>query len=451
MTALRHLATSIMSPTARVPAILLLGLSISAGEPLYAADLLDVYQLAVRQDARLKAAQAGFQASEELRPQALSALLPQVSGNAQYSRENLEINTQGFGSESGTFNSRGYSLRLDQVIYNHGSIVRLRQSSARIARARARLGAVAQALIVRVSEAYFNVLAAEDNVRFAVAEKKAIYRQLEQARQQFQVGMIAITDVKQARAAYDLAVAQQVSAANRVAVRREALLVITGQLPARLAQVQRRIPLITPKPADISQWVATAIRQNLQLIAAQFATEAASLEVSRRRAGHYPTLGLFAEMSNQDTGGIFGAQETDDEMIGIEVNVPLYSGGFVSSATQQASYLFAQAQQLQAQQRRETVRQTRAAYLNVMAGISRVKALRQALVSNRAAANAARIGFKVGTRTSVDVLVALRDMFRTQRDLARARYRYLLNTLRLKQAAGTLMVDDLSVLNTWLG
>jgi outer membrane protein len=447
-----------MPRTIHTLTLLLLGLPILVGAPLRAADLLDIYQIAAHRDARLQAAQAGFEASEEARPQALSALLPQVTLSAQYGREQLEASVSSDiggirvpqGTQSATFNSHGYTLRLDQIIYDHARIVRLRQSGSRIAQAQARLDAVAQTLILRVSNAYFSILGAQDNLQFAMAEKKAIYRQLEQARQRFEVGIIAITDVKEALAAYDLAVAQQVAAKNQLAVSREGLLVITGQFVGHLSKLGNRIPLLAPDPANIEKWVATAVEQNLQLMAAQFATETASLEVQRRSAGHYPTLGLFAEKSDQDAGGIFGPQETDQETIGIQLNVPLFSGGFVSSRTDQANFLFQRAQRLQEQQRREIVRQTRASYLNVMAGISRVKALAQALESNRASAKAARAGFAVGTRTSLDVLVALRDLFRTKRDLARARYLYLVNTLRLKQAAGTLTGQDLVDLNTWL-
>ncbi|MGI8739229.1 MAG: TolC family outer membrane protein [Gammaproteobacteria bacterium] len=430
------------------------GVAVLAAAPAQAEDLLDIYQLAAREDAQLQAAQADFQATGEFRPQAWSALLPQVNLSGQYIWQTLDSTRTQDGlvnTQSGGFDTDGYTLRLDQVIYDHSLIVQLWQADSSIAQAQAELDAIAQALVLRVSEAYFNVLAARDGLQFAVSEKKAIGRQLEQARKRFEVGMIAITDVKEARAAYDLAVAQQVSAQNQLAVTREALQVITGQLPGRLRDLQNRIPLLTPDPADVDQWVRTANEQNLQLIAAQFATETASLEVDRRRAGHYPTLGLFAQKAENDSGGgVFGATETDDQSVGLELNIPIFSGGFFTSSTREASYLFEQSQDLQELQRREAIRQTRASYLNVIAGISRVKALRQALASNRAAAAAARAGFRVGARTSVDVLLALRETFRTQRDLSRARYNYLLNTLRLKQAAGTLGGNDLVSLNDWL-
>ncbi|MGH8500903.1 MAG: TolC family outer membrane protein [Gammaproteobacteria bacterium] len=433
----------------------LIGASMLTALPAQAEDLLDIYQLAAREDAQLQAAQADFAATGEFRPQALSALLPQVNLSGQYARQELDSTRTLDGevdTRSGSFTTEGYTLRLDQAIYDHSLVVQLRQADSSIAQARAELDVIAQALVLRVSEAYFDVLAAQDNLDFAIAEKEAIGRQLEQARERFEVGMIAITDVKEAQAAYDLALAQQVGAENQLAVSREALQVITGQLPGRLRKLRDRIPLLTPDPADVDRWVATAVKRNLRLIAAQFATETASLEVDRRRAGHYPTLGLFAEKAENDSGGgVFGATKTDDEIIGLQLNIPIFSGGFVTSSTREASYLFEQAQDLQEQQRREAVRQTRASYLNVIAGISRVRALRQALESNRAAAAAAQAGFEVGTRTSVDVLLALRETFRTQRDLSRARYNYLLNTLRLKQAAGTLTGDDLVKLNGWLG
>ncbi len=430
------------------------GVSMLASLPAQAEDLLDIYQSAAREDSRLQAAQADFEATGEVRPQAWSALLPQLNLSGEYVWQTLD-STRTFDGEinrqSGGFDTQGYTLRLDQIIYDHSLIVQLWQADSSIAQAQAELDAIAQALVLRVSKAYFNVLAARDSLTFAVSEKKAIGRQLEQARKRFEVGVIAITDVKEARAAFDLAVAQQVSAQNQLAVTREALQVITGRLPGRLRDLQDRIPLLTPDPADVDQWVQTAIERNLQLIAAEFASETASLEVDRRRAGHYPTLGLFAQKAENDSGGgVFGATESDDQSVGLQLNIPIFSGGFVTSSTREASYLFEQSQNLQELQRREAVRQTRASYLNVIAGISRVKALKRALESNRAAAASARAGFRVGTRTSVDVLLALRETFRTQRDLSRARYNYLLNTLRLKQAAGTLAGEDLVGLNDWL-
>lgn len=433
----------------------LLCLPTLAASPLYAADLLDIYQLSRRQDARFQAAQAEFQATEQRRPQALSALLPQLNFDAQYAREKLDINRERSNdlpqSRSGSFNTDGYSLRLDQVIYDHALIVQLRQTGTTIAQAQAELDAAAQALIVRVSAAYFEVLAAQENREFARAEKEAIARQLEQAQKLFEAGIVATTNVKEAQAAHDLAIAREVAAGNRLAVSREALRVITGELPQNLKQMGQRFPLITPEPADIDAWVATAIDQNLQLTAARFASETASLEVARLRAGYYPTLGLFAAKTNNDTGGgIFGARETDDEVVGIQLNVPIFSGGFVTASTREASFLREQAQELLELQRRETVRQTRASYLSVIAGISQLKALWLARESNRAAANAVRAGFDLGTRTSLDVLLALRDLFRTQRNLSQARYNYLLDTLRLKQAAGALTAEDLVALNAWL-
>ncbi len=446
----------------RMAATMMLALLIFAADAARAADLLDIYQQAIAQDARLSAAQAGFQAAKERRPQAVSALLPQLNLAGQYAREELD-STQEFDiddnpttdavlqTQAGSFNTDGYTLRLDQVIYNHALILELRQSGASIAQAQAELDAVAQSLIVRVSEAYFDVLAARDNLEFARAEKNAIARQLEQAREQFEVGIIAITDAKEAQAAFDRALAQVVDARNRLVLTREALRVITGEMAANLNPLGGALPLISPKPANIGAWVATAVRKNLRLLARQFATEAADFEVGLRSAGHYPSLGLFAEKSENDTGGgIFGASQIDDEVIGIELNVPLFSGGLVSSRTEEASYRLEQARDLEELQRRQTVRQTRASYLSVIAGISQVTALRRALESNQAATAAARAGFEVGTRTSLDVLLALRELFRTQRDLSRARYDYLLDTLRLKQAAGILSVEDLVALNAWL-
>jgi outer membrane protein len=428
----------------------LLCLSTLASSPLSAADLLDVYELARQRDTRFQVEQAELEATQQLRPQAISALLPQLNFNTQYVREELEID-RAARRDSDSFNTEGYSLRLDQVIYDHALIVQLRQADKNIAQAQAEFNSAAQTLIVRVSGAYFGVLAAQENLVFARTEKEAIAAQLEQAEKQFKAGLVSDTDIKEAQAAYDLAIAREVAAENRLAISRESLQLVTGKLPENLKQMGDEIPLITPEPADIEAWVATALAQNPQLLAAQFTTETASLEIARRQAEHYPTLGLFAAKINNDAGGgIFGARETDDEVVGVRLNVPIFSGGLVAASTREASFLLKRAQELQELQRRETIRQTRSSYLNVIAGVSRVKALWLALESNRAAADATRTGFEHGTRTSADVLLALRDLFRAQRNLSQARYNYLLETLRLEQAAGTLTLEDLVALNAWL-
>ena len=436
---------------------LLAGLFVSlttAAAPLYAADLLEVYRTAQERDAEVRAAEAEFRAALQARPQARSVLLPQIEGTLGYAYTDRDVD----GGDSLDFQTRSFELSLNQTIYDHANYVALRQADLGIAQATAVRDAARQELILRVAEAYFGVLSAKDNLSFAEAEKEAIGRQLEQADRRFEVGLIAITDVKEAQAQFDLSVAEEIAAQNRLDQAREDLAVITGQYYESMSELSDRMPLVIPDPVDKNQWVETAREANLNLVAQRLGTEVAAQEIRRQRSGHYPTLGLSASYTDQefndlpDLGPQQGQQFLDrrDTQIGVQLRVPIYTGGRVSSLTREARENFDASREQQELAERRTVQQTRSAFLSVNAGISRVRALEQALESTRASFEAAEAGFEVGTRTAVDVLLELRQVFRAERDFSEARYDYLLNTLRLKQAAGTLTQEDLVSVNTWL-
>ncbi len=285
----------------------------------------------------------------------------------------------------------------------------------------------------------------------ALAEKAAIGHKLAQVQQRFDVGIVAITDVHEAQARYDLATSQEVDAQNSLASNREALREVTGMLPESLSMLAEQIPLVSPDPQDVEKWVETALKQNFQLISAQAATEVASQTIDLQRAAHYPTLdGVASHGYTEFSGGSFGARETLDSAIGLQLSVPLYQGGAVNSRIREAQYRLNQAKEIQEQQTRAVSRQARDSYLNVTASIRRVGALRQAVVSNQGALDATEAGMQVGTRTTIDVLNAQRDLYRAKRDLSRARYDYLVSTLRLKQAAGMISLVDLEQVNGWL-
>ena len=432
----------------------LLGLCLLHGPALHAEDLADVYRLATEADPQLAAAHAKLQATLQGRPQAKSALLPQINASAGVESHDQRYDDvpparSPFFNDT-TFTRKRYGLRLDQSLYDRQSWLRLAQADSRIAQARAEFEAARQALIVRTAEAYFNVLAAQDNLEFAKAEKAAIAHQLEQTRERFEVGLLPVTDVRESEAKYDLATAQEIDAENRLDVARENLRVIIGRLPDSLAPLKDDFPLAVPEPQDIDAWVKTALENSLALRAARYAVETARQEVKRRRAGRLPTLALSAEHGVQDDSGGFSEGKATDTVVGLALQVPLYTGGRISAQVAEARSLLTQAERQLDRQKRETIRQTRASYLNVLAGISRVKALRQALASTRTAHEAVEAGYEVGTRTAVDVLLALRDTYRARRDYSRARYDYILSTFRLKQAAGTLTVSDLKKINDWL-
>jgi len=441
----------------RIIATYLAGLILISASPVIMTDaaattLFDVYQLAINNDPQYRSAEAAYLAVLETKSQSRAQLLPLINLSANTSKNKQDTISSGFFT-LGTrrFNSSGYTLSLNQPLFNYDYFVQLRQSESAIGEAKANLSAAQQALMVRISERYFDALAALDGLEFARAEKRAIDRQLEQTRQRFEVGLIAITDVHEAQAAYDLVTAQEILAENLLASQYEALAEITGHYHKMLALLSPKTPLITPEPADIGKWGDTALNQNFQLLAAEFAYQNAREEIKRQRAGHLPTLELNASLTYRDSkGGNFGNNESEDQAIELRLNMPLFQGGSTSSRTRQAQRLADQSHEGFEQQRRATLRQARDAYLSVLAEINRVKALGQAVVSAQSALDATEAGLEVGTRTTVDVLDTRRELFRAQRDHARSRYDYILNTLRLKEAAGILTTADLELINSWL-
>ncbi|MCA9018142.1 MAG: TolC family outer membrane protein, partial [Planctomycetaceae bacterium] len=307
-----------------------------------------------------------------------------------------------------------------------------------------------QELIIRVTEAYFNVLAAVDDLQFAQSEKTAIARQLEQAEKRFEVGLIPVTDVKEAQSSYDRAVAREIEAQTGVTLAQDALSTITS-LPAEpLRTVGDRMQLLTPEPNDADEWVLTAMEQNLALLIAEYDTKIAQQQIELQRARHLPTLDIVASHSDYDTGGISGPYESEDSKIGIELNIPIFEGGRAYYRTTEARHQHRASLHEQEQIRRETRQFTRDAFFKMVAGISRVNAFARSVESAEVAAESSEAGFQVGTRTSVDVLIALRNVYEAKRDYARSRYDYLLDSLRLKQAAGILQSEDLQQIETWL-
>lgn len=419
-----------------------------------AEDLLDIYRQALENDPQLRAAAAANRAAQETRAQSRAALLPQLNLSANYthnSQDVIESNSATTPTGEESYISKGYTLSLNQSIYHHDYYVQLRQTDANIARADAEYEAARQGTILRVAEAYFNLLAAQDNLATAEASKRAISQQLRQTQQRFEVGLSAITDVHEAQAGYDAAVAAELAAKNELDVARENLRAIIGRDPVAPATLKDQVPLLNPEPADITQWTKSAREQNLSLLAAEAAARVAAEEMNRRQAGHYPTLDLVASHSKSDSTDYdnYGS-ETDTNRIGLQLSVPLYSGGLTTAQTREARALYAQATENLEQQRRSTIRDTRSAYLAVTTGISQVKARQQALSSAQTALEATQAGFEVGTRTAVDVLNAQQVRFQAQSEFYRARYDYILATLQLKQAAGSLSEEDLAKVNNWL-
>ncbi|MCW9013636.1 MAG: TolC family outer membrane protein [Gammaproteobacteria bacterium] len=440
--------------TTSIRVLCLLTLS-AVSQPSNAIDFLQALELAQQSDPDILAAEYEYQGILETRPQSKSALLPSIDFSIYKTHTNAEtenssdISLRPNGSTS--FDTDGYSLSLNQTLYNHGIYKTLQQTDINIAAATANIEATRQTLIVRVADAYFNVLGAQDNLKFARAEKKAIGQQLEQTQKRFDVGLIAITDVKESQARYDVSVADEIEAKNLLETTRETLRSIIGEAPESLNILTETMPLLIPEPANIDQWTDTARKNNLQLQAAKFAFQAAQKQIDIDKSNHYPSLGLVAQHNyTSPDGGSSVISDTTDTSIMVQLSVPIYSGGLTSAKTRQAIANKEKARALQNRALRQTVQQSRESYLGVTTSIAQVKAFKQALISTQTAHEATQAGFEVGTRTSIDVLSSLREQYRAERDYARTRYTYILNSLRLKQAAGILSMQDVVKINQWL-
>ncbi len=427
------------------PIALLLSLAVMPAS--YAADLWEVYQMAAERDSQLRAAAAARNAAIEAKPQARAGLLPNINLTGTLERERSDPKS---GSTSYATNEN-YGIGLNQALFRYDRFVQLQQADNQVAQAEAEYSAEEQLLILRVTERYFDVLGAMDNLTFAEAENKAISRQLEQAQQRFEVGLIAITDVHEAQARFDLSTSAVITAKNQLASAQEALREVAGEYNLPLLPPVD-LSLQQPEPSDADAWVDQALTGNLTLMATASSVEAARDEVRRQKAGHLPTLDLNADYSYTDStiNGITPI-ENEGASVGLQLNIPLYQGGLTSSQSRAAQYRFVQSKEQLEGLKRSTERSTRDAYRGVVSGIAQVKALEQALVSTETALQAAETGFEVGTRTIVDVLDAQQARYAAERDLKRSRYDYLLNTLRLKQAAGSLEPADIEAMNRWFG
>jgi outer membrane protein len=432
-----------------LPILLLLpGLAIPLPRTAAADDLMSSYELAVQSDPEYQAAIAAHQAALEVAPQSRAALLPSIGLSGLASRDRYDPRT---GGDTSYATNQTYSVGLRQAIYQRASILQLEQADSSIAQANAQLAAAGQDLLLRVATRYFLVLGAQDNLEFVQADKAAIGRTLEQAQKRFEVGLAAITDTLEAQARYDVAVSDEINAEKLLDDAQEALREVTGELPVAPEVLQKEIPLLNPEPADQDEWVKAATDQNPLLLAAIAATQVAKQEIQVQNSGHYPSLDMTADYSYRDTEfGGFSSLERNDSAIGLELTIPIYQGGLITSRTRQSRYSYTQAQEEQEKQLRSTERSARDTYRGVISGISKVVALQQAVVSNEKAVEAAEAGFQVGTRSIVDVLDAQRELLRARRDYARSRYDYLLDTLRLKLAAGILSETDLVQINNWL-
>ena len=421
--------------------------------PLWAVDLMQIYREAQANDATYAAARSTLEAGRERTPQARAGLLPTIgiSGNTQWNENDISLRRSST-TDNVKFNSNGYTLTLTQPLFRWQNWVAYDQSKFQVAQAEANFVQAGQDLILRVAQAYFDVLYANENLKAVRANKVSIEQQLESAKRNFEVGTSTIVDSQEAQARFDLATAQEIAAESDLEIRQRTLQAIIGKEPGALAPFRRDAEIPQPQPADMKQWATAAENDNINVQLQSAALEIASREVERQRAGHYPTVDLVANKGSTTSlaSAGLGLVDSDFKNIGIQVNLPIFQGGVVASRQSEASANRAAAESTLEQARRNATLQARQQYLGATNGLAQVRALKAALISSQSSLESNRLGFEVGVRINIDVLNADNQVYVTRRDLAKAVVDTLMSQLRLKAAVGTLSEDDVAAANALL-
>lgn len=426
--------------------------------PVQAADLLTIARDALDNNAELASSRAQTGGVEAGRDVERADLLPQLSAtgnvahNRQYESQSVGgagVTGQG-GSQDDDYNSVSLGLEATQALFDARNRREVEQAEREIDQQHYRLAATEQQVLIDVSTAYFEILRAHEILEARLAQERAIGRQLEQAREQFDVGLIAITEVEEAKAAFDQARAERIAAESDLQVRFEALERLTGERYASIEALGEEMPVDPPTPNERDAWVELAIENNPLVLASQAGVEVSRSGVDIARSGRLPTLNAFAnyQYADSDSDGLSG--HDSDSQVGVRLNVPLYTGGRTSASVRQNTYLLESSQYDFEAQRRDTIQQMRSRYTQVSNDVSTVEARAQAIVSNQSALDATRAGYEVGTRNIVDVLNAEQNLYNAIADHASARYDYVINLLTLRQQAGTLDESALQEVNAWL-
>ncbi|MFT5084396.1 MAG: outer membrane protein [Lentisphaeria bacterium] len=450
-----------------------LAFSLGACSALHAETLNEIYQHALQNDHEFKAAQAAYEAGLQSKNIGRSGLLPLVTGQYQWAdsetdrsgiedtfiEDPLDEDAEIFAPDhplntSLTNTNSGYSLSLTQPLFDMAAWQSYKQGKLSAKSAEAEFQAAKQSLVIRTAEAYFNALRAADNLSTAVAEENALAHELKRTKKRFEVGLTAITEVHEAQASYDSALAQRLQNEGNLGINFEALEVVTGRSYAALSPLKKDFPVLPPSPIDRQEWVDFAVSNNFDLATSSLAAERARRRAKELKAGHYPRVTGSANYSKfNDDGAANGFNsdiDTEVQSFGITVTVPIFSGGGVSASRKQAAYQYLQAKENYNRAQRDTVQGARSLHLTVMTDVATIKARKQATVSNKSALEATQAGYDVGTRDLVDVLNAQRRLYAAQRDYLNSLYTYILNTLRLKEVAGILTPQDIEKLDAWL-
>lgn len=428
---------------------------VASGSTAKSADLLEVLQLSAQHDPELQAAIYEYEAAKESVPQAKANLFPDLRLSYEYLETDQDIKSSDntvFGSGSTSFPTKSFGAVLTQPIFRFGDWQALKQSHAKVAQAVADLSAARQSHLLRVSQTYLGVLAAEDDLEFAQAERVAVESQLNLATRRRQSGLATRTDEYDAKARYSLITSNEIAAENRLDDARQALLVTSGVLILDLDPLAAQISLDMPDPPTVETWVQQSIEQNLSLEARRQAVQVAEKEIRRQKSGHYPTLDLVVSLDNRDTDGTLfgGGSEVERADIAVQFNLPLFEGGATRSRVRQATFEYRQAMQEMKLEQLQVSREARSSFLGVISGVSKVQALDDSVTAQQSALEAKRRGYESGINTALHVLDAERDLYLIKRDYAQSRYDYLLSMLRLKNSAGILTESDLDKINRML-
>ena len=421
--------------------------------PAWAADLVQVYREALAYDAQYAAARAAAEAGREKLPQALAGLLPTIgaTGNTFWNDTRYKVALSSERqSYQNKYNSHSFGVNLTQPLFRWQNYVQYDQSKLLLMQTEANFAQAGQDLILRVAQAYFDVLFAIENLRAVQANKTAIAQQLEQAKKNFEVGTATITDTYESQSRFDLATAQEIAADNDLEVKRYALRVLVGKDPGELNRLKPRAVIEPPQPARMEPWVEAAERDSFVVQAQQAAAEAAAKGVDISRAAHYPTVDMVASYGQNNGPGQFGVGsiDTTSGQLGLQLNIPIFQGGAVNSRVREAIARRTGEQAALDNATRNAALGARQAYLGVVNGLAGVRALEAALVSSLSSLESNRLGYEVGVRINIDVLNAENQVYVTRRDLAKTRFDTLINQLRLKAAVGALTESDLERINS---
>ncbi|MES2932710.1 MAG: TolC family outer membrane protein [Pseudomonadota bacterium] len=418
-----------------------------------AADLVQIYRDALVNDMQYASARASLAAGQEKAPQGRALLLPTIGLSGGKSHNDSSTGQEEGDNVHRTSNSSNYTLSLSQPLFRWANWQQYQQSKLQVMVSEAQFAQAQQDLMVRVAQAYFDILTAQDTLAAIQAQKVATTEQLASAKRNFEVGTQTITDTNEAQARSDLVVAQELAAINDLEIKRTALQQIIGKPPGALATLKTGVAINTPVPAAIEPWVESAEKQNYGVMSAQIALEIAKHEISKTRAGHYPTVDLVASAGRSNAGLTAlssSSTATNSNAIGIQWNIPLFAGFGVTSRVRETIALEDKARFDLESVRRSATQATRQAYLGVNSGLAQVRALEAAEVSSQSALESNQLGYQVGVRINIDVLNAQQQLALTRQSLAKARYDTVMNGIRLKSAAGTLKEEDLSLVNSLL-